>query len=176
VSYTLAMDTFSVRAFGGWNTFEVVNGIDREYDVTSYIYGVAGTVNAGPVTLKAMAWKGQNVGLYGLTSNQQVDFTPDCVANDIRDNDGYGGMASIGVKINDTVGVEAGYGYVTGEDDVEGKDNNDEAWAVYLQAPITLAQGVMIIPEIGQYDFKDGDNNADQGYESYFGAKWQIAF
>ena len=175
-SYTFAMDTFSVRLFGGWNSFEAVNATDREYDVTSYIYGVAGVVNTGPVTLKAMIWNGQNVGLYGLTTNHEVDCTPDYEAGDIRDNNGYGGVASIGVKINDVIGVEAGYGYVTGEDDPVGKDDNDEAWAVYLQAPITLAQGVTVVPEIGHYDYEESDANADQGHESYFGAKWQIAF
>ena len=177
-SYTWAMDTFSIKAFGGWSTFEVVDTADREYDVTCYIYGVAGVVNVGPVTLKAMIWEGQNVDFYGLYNDPEVDFTPDYDAgtDDIRDNNGYGGVASIGVKINDVIGVEAGYGYVTGEDDPAGKNNNDEAWAVYLQAPITLAQGVMVVPEIGHYDYEENDDNEDQGHESYFGAKWQIAF
>jgi hypothetical protein len=175
-SYTLAMDTFSVRLFGGWSTFEAVDYADKEYDVTCYLYGVSGVANVGPVTLKAMIWQGQNVDLYGLTYNQEVDFEPDYEAGDIRDNNGYGGVASIGVKINDMIGVEAGYGYVSGEDDPVGKNNNDEAWAVYLQAPITLAQGVMVVPEIGHYDYEEDDGNADQGYESYFGAKWQISF
>ncbi|MBU4414552.1 MAG: hypothetical protein KJ976_05550, partial [Proteobacteria bacterium] len=137
VSYTLAMDTFSLKVFGGWNAFEVVNSLDREYDVTCYVYGVSGVVNVGPVTLKAMVWEGQNVGLYGLTTNHEIDDTPDYLQNDIRDNNGYGGVASIGVKINDVIGVEAGYGYVTGEDDAIGKDDNDDAWCAYLQAPIT---------------------------------------
>ncbi len=177
-SYTLAMDTFSIKAFGGWSTFEVVNAADREYDVTCYIYGVSGVVNVGPVTLKAMIWEGQNVDLYGLSYNQEVDFEPDYVAavDDIRDNNGYGGVVSIGVKINDVIGVEAGYGYVTGEDDPVGKNHKDDAWAAYLQAPITLAQGVTVVPEIGHYDYEEDDGNADQGYESYFGAKWQISF
>ena len=175
-SYTLSMDTFSVKAFGGWNAYEVVDQLDKEYDVTCYIYGVAGVVNAGPVTLKAMIWGGRNVGVYGLTTDQEVDFTPNYEAGDIRDNNGYGGVASIGVKINDVIGVEAGYGYVSGEDDPVGKNHNDEAWAAYLQAPITLAQGVTVVPEIGHYDYEESDTNADQGHESYFGAKWQINF
>ncbi len=177
-SYTLAMDTFSIKAFGGWSAFEAVNAADREYDVTCYIYGVSGVVNVGPVTLKAMIWEGQNVDLYGLSYNQEVDFEPDYVAavDDIRDNNGYGGVVSIGVKINDVIGVEAGYGYVTGEDDPVGKNHKDDAWAAYLQAPITLAQGVTVVPEIGHYDYEEDDGNADQGYESYFGAKWQISF
>ncbi|MBW2739801.1 MAG: hypothetical protein JRE64_13345 [Deltaproteobacteria bacterium] len=177
-SYTLSMDTFCVKAFGGWNAFELVDNNDKEYDVTSYIYGVAGVVNAGPVTLKAMIWGGQNVGFYGLTTDQEVDFAPDYAAavDDVRDNNGYGGVVSIGVKINDVIGVEAGYGYVSGEDDPVGKNHNDEAWAAYLQAPITLAQGVTVVPEIGHYDYEENDTNSDQGYESYFGAKWQINF
>jgi len=175
-SYTLAMDTFSIKAFGGWNAYEIVDPADNEYDVTSYIYGVAGVVNAGPVTLKAMIWGGQNVGSYGLTTDQEVNFAHNYEAGDIRDNNGYGGVASIGVKINDVICVEAGYGYVTGEDDPVGKNHNDEAWAAYLQAPITLAQGVTIVPEIGHYDYEENDTNSDEGYESYFGAKWQINF
>ena len=177
-SYTLAMDTFSLKAFGGWSAFEAVNALDREYDVTCYLYGIAGVANVGPVTLKAMIWQGQNVDLYGLSYTQEVDFDPDYDAgtNDIRDNTGYGGVASIGVKINDVVGIEAGYGYVTGEDDPVGKNHKDDAWAAYLQAPITLAQGVTVVPEIGHYDYEENDTNEDQGYESYFGAKWQINF
>ena len=175
-SYTFSMDTFSVKLFGGWNAYEVVAANNKEYDITSYIYGVAGVVNAGPVTLKAMVWNGQNIDLYGFSYNQEVDLTPDYENNDIRDNKGYGGVASIGVKINDVVGVEAGYGYVSGKDDLAGKDHNDEAWAAYLQAPITLAQGVTVVPEIGHYDYEEDGDSGDQGHESYFGAKWQINF
>ena len=176
-SYTLAMDTFSVKLFGGWNAFEVVVVDDKEYDITCYIYGVAGAVNTGPVTLKAMVWNGQNVNLYGLTVLHAVDFTPEYEENSdkIKDNNGYGGIASIGFKINDAIGVEAGYGYVSAKNDVSGA-HDDEAWAVYLQAPITLAQGVTIVPEIGRCDYEtDGDDN-NKGHKNYFGAKWQINF
>ena len=177
-SYTFAMDTLSVRLFGGWNGYEAANAADKMYNINSYIYGVAGIVNVGPVTMKAMIWDGQNVGLYGLTTNHDVDSNADwdATADSVRNNESYGGVASIGVKINDTVGIEAGYGYVSAKDDLVGKDNNDEAWAVYLQAPITLAQGVTVVPEIGHYDYEESDTNTDEGYETYFGAKWQIAF
>ncbi|MBU4389266.1 MAG: hypothetical protein KKB23_07015, partial [Proteobacteria bacterium] len=116
-----------------------------------------------------------------LTTNHDVDSNADwdATAASVRDNESYGGVASVGVKINDTVGIEAGFGYVSAKDDLVGKDDNDEAWAAYLQAPITLAQGVMIVPEIGHYDYETNGtagNDADQGYETYFGAKWQIAF
>jgi len=180
-SYTFAMDTLSVRLFGGWNGYEAANATDKMYSINSYIYGVAGIVNVGPVTMKAMIWDGQNVGLYGLTTIHEVDSNPDwdATAASVRNNESYGGVASVGVKINDTVGIEAGFGYVSAKDDLVGKDDNDEAWAAYLQAPVTLAQGVTVVPEIGHYDYeKNGTvgNDLDQGYETYFGAKWQIAF
>ncbi len=176
-SYTLAMDTFSVRLFGGWNAFEVIAANNREYDITCYLYGVAGVVNAGPVTLKAMVWNGQNVDLYGLTVPLDVDFTPEYKkdGDKIRDNNGYGGIASISFKINDAIGVEAGYGYISAKDDVAGA-HDDEAWAAYLQAPITLAQGVTLVPEIGHCDYETDGVDNDQGHKNYFGAKWQINF
>ena len=176
-SYTLAMDTFSVRLFGGWNAFDAVDPYDKEYDITCYVYGVAGVVNTGPVTLKGMLWSGQNVGLYGLTVPHAVDFTPeyDEAGDKIKDNKGYGGLASIGFKINDAIGVEAGFGYLSAKDDVAGA-HDDEACAAYLQAPITLAQGVTIVPEIGHYDYKTDCDDDNEGHKSYFGAKWQINF
>ncbi|MDL1967491.1 MAG: hypothetical protein LWW97_02820 [Deltaproteobacteria bacterium] len=177
VSYTLTMDTFSLKVFGGWNAYEVVDVNDKEYDVTSYMYGVAGVVNTGPVTLKAMIWNGQNVGLYGLTTDPEADCTPNYIAavDNIKDNDGYGGIVSIGVKCSDVVCAELGCGYISFEDDVDNAED-DEVLAIYLQAPITLAQGVTVVPEIGRYDYKDDGTGADQGDETYFGAKWQIAF
>ena len=180
-SYTLAMDTLSVRLFGGWNGYEAASATDKLYNINSYIYGVAGTVNAGPIKLKVMVWDGQNVGLYGLTTNHDVDSNADWDATSasVRNNESYGGIASVGVKINDVVGVEAGFGYVSAKDDLVGDEDNDEAWAAYLQAPITLAPAVTVVPEIGHYDYETNGtvgNDADQGYETYFGAKWQINF
>jgi hypothetical protein len=176
-SYTLALDNVSLRVFGGYNQFDAVDDSDNDYDITSYIYGVAGVVNTGPVTLKAMIWGGQNVDSYGLTTDPEADAAPKCDIDEdkIKDNDGYGGIASIGAKFNDVVGVEAGVGYISFEDDIDGAEA-DEVLAIYLQAPITLAQGVTVVPEIGRYDYKDDGTGADQGDETYFGAKWQIAF
>ena len=176
-SYTIAMDTFSLRVFGGWNAFKAVGTNDKEYDITCYLHGVAGVMNAGPVTLKGMFWSGQNVGLYGLTVDHGVNFTPDYIeaGDKVEDNNGHGGIASIGFKLNDAIGVEAGVGYISAKDDVA-NTHDDEAWSAYLQAPITLAQGVTIVPEIGHCDYEENCDGEDEGHKSYFGAKWQINF
>jgi hypothetical protein len=124
-----------------------------------------------------MIWGGQNVDAYGLTTDPEADAAPkyDAVEDKIKDNAGYGSIASVGVKINNVVGVELGVGYISFEDDIDGVEA-DEALAVYLQAPITLAQGVTIVPEIGQYDYMEDAAEVDEGKELYFGAKWQLNF
>ena len=69
---------------------------------------------------------------------------------------------------------EAGYGAVSFKDDVSGAD--DEAWSYYLQAPITLAKGVYIIPKIWQLAFKEDGAGDDEGDVTYFDAQWKINF
>jgi len=50
------------------------------------------------------------------------------------------------------------------------------AWATYLQAVVTLAPGVNLVPEVGYFDYMDNADGDDEGYEWYAGAKWQIDF
>jgi hypothetical protein len=45
-----------------------------------------------------------------------------------------------------------------------------------VQAAVTLAPGVYIVPEIGYQDFMDNAAGNDEGYQWYAGAKWQIDF
>ena len=70
---------------------------------------------------------------------------------------------------------EAGYGAVSFKDDVSATDD-DEACSYYLQAPITLAKDVYIIPEIGQLAFKEDGAGDDEGDVTYFGAQQKINF
>ena len=67
-----------------------------------------------------------------------------------------------GFTVNDMFKLELGYGHVEG-------DNSLDAESYYVQAPITLAPGVYVTPEIGRTDINDVDTD-------YFGAKWQINF
>jgi len=77
--------------------------------------------------------------------------------------------------------VEAGYGWISSDKD-DFKDK-DEAMSYYINMPITLAPGVSITPEFGVEDYmKDGGSvaddeaAADEGKDTYFGAKWMINF
>ena len=80
-----------------------------------------------------------------------------------------------GYKVNDMFSFEAGYGYSEGELDQAGAVE-DDAQAYYVQAKITLAPGVYIVPEIGVIDELNDSTGAEQSDTLYYGAKWQINF
>ncbi len=62
-----------------------------------------------------------------------------------------------------------GYGYMRTELDNQAED---KVQSYYVQVPITLADGVSIVLEIGTLDYKE----AGQSQTDYVGAKWQIDF
>ena len=169
--YTLSMESFSIDAAVGYQTYEVTSGAD-DFDVDSYILAIGGTFNFGPAFISADGWFGQNVGPYGLACISFND--PELVAGDLKDNDAYGLVGVIGFKVNDMLAFEGGIGYVSTElDDV---DDEDEAMAYYVQATITLADGVTITPEIGYLDNMDDMSGADEGDTLYYGMRFMINF
>ena len=114
-----------------------------------------------------------------MGQNTAVDQFANVDANGIRDNTGYAYNITLGFKINDMFTIEGGYGYNYGEDDVVGPtsaENEDSALAYYVQFPITLADGVFIIPELGKLDLDEGNGSSDEGNITYWGATWKIAF
>jgi len=166
--YKLSMDTFSLQAAAGYQTYEV----DDKYDVDSYIIALGGKFNFGPAYVAGDAWFGQNVGPYGLACAPDDD--PAIVGGELKDNDAYGLVGVLGFQVNDMVALEAGIGYVNTE--LDDAADEDEAMAYYIQATFTLASGVTIVPEIGFLDAMDDMNGADEGDELYYGMKFQINF
>lgn len=170
--YKLSMDNFTIEAAAGYQTYEVTLGTN-EYDVDSYVLAIGGKVNLGPAYIGADGYWGQNVGPYGLKIKADAD--PALSGGKLEDNDAYGLMGLVGYKVNDTLALEAGIGYVSAELDINGSQE-DDAMAYYLQAAITLAKGVSIVPEIGVLDYLDDNKGVDQGDVFYYGMKWQINF
>jgi predicted porin len=80
----------------------------------------------------------------------------------------------LGLRVSDSLLFEAGAGYRS--DDNDAAPDKDTAWSGYLQAVITLAPGVYIVPEVGYFDFMDDSAGDNEGYRWYAGAKWQIDF
>ena len=142
----------------GYNSFDVVDANDNSDDITSYIYSIEASTTFGPAYLKGNYWAGKNVGNFGCLT--ATDSSADLDANgDISDTDSFGYQAVIGFKVNDMLTLD-----------------KDEARSYYAQAVITLAKGVILVPEVGMYDNMEDDTGIDEGKRSYYGAKWQINF
>jgi len=173
-SYSMKMDSFSLKLAGGYQSYEADLGA-VSYDVDSYVVALGGKVDLGAFYVGGNVYVGQNPGnLIFLSTggdNGWDDGLSAMTATGIVDNDAWGAMIAGGFVVNDMFTVEAGYGFVETEFDVAGSIK-DKAQAYYLQSVITLAPGVMVIPEVGVFD---GDEDLDSK-TTYFGAKWQINF
>jgi len=166
-----------VQVLGGVSQFEIQNG-NNEANVTSYLIGAGGRLAIGPAYITGGAWTGQNAGnlidQYGsLNPDKSGQHFARWDGTTLTDNDGYGFHFSAGFFFSKMIKMEAGYGYTNSELDVSGSVE-DDAEVYYLQSTITLAPGVIVVPEIGCIDFKG--TGLGQMDATYIGMKWQIDF
>jgi hypothetical protein len=173
-SYGLNLGGVSLSLQGGYNTFELVDFLDDEEDVSAYILALKASYSAGPFSLAGNVYTGENLGNYGIWTVGDSSAGLDVVNNDIRDNDAFGWLIVVGFSANENLKFEAGYGQA--EFDMDDAPNEDEVAAMYVQAKITFAKGVFITPEIGKIDYKDDMFDADEGDTTYYGLQWQIRF
>jgi hypothetical protein len=181
-SWLIKLGSFDIRPFGGVQYFKVSEGnsvLTDDLDVLSYAVGVDSTINIGAFFLGAQVSYGQNwtnanwgqsAVSAGSSSSASLDGTGDT-------NDAKTWMAELVLAFTASpdLRLEVGAGYRNDDPDSPGSDN-DEMWAIYGQAAITLAPGVFIVPEAGYYDKMDNAAGNDEGYQWYAGAKWQIDF
>ncbi len=166
LSYTFGFDMGEVTLGGGYNTFDAA-----DEDITSYVVGAGTNLNFGPAGLFATAVYGQNTGnIVGPTYTGIGAIAGTTVTGEINDVETMGFTFGLLFTVNDMFALEAGYGYVVDEYDEGGA--KDKAESYYIQAPITLAPGVVVVPEVGIVDMKETTQNE----WTYFGAKWQINF
>ena len=185
--YRYEADAFYAGVFGGYQTYRVeADGVESQpgtappgdVDVNAYVGGVEGGVTLGPVYINAQLYWAQNAGTFGLTA---LGFNrPVYLDSAIQDATTFGVGGVIGWSINDMFAVEAGAGYTEEDNDAIGKADGfvtkDKTAAYYIQATITLAKGVYIVPEVGYWDLYDDIAGNDQKDFWYAGAKWQINF
>ena len=198
-----------------WNNVEY-----SSQDIRSFIVGAGGGVNFGPAYVKAHGYYGQNTGSFGMYDNSnklfgkpilnptgqngafptyastasnyvvKVNFQNGVPTSyDYEDTTTWGLLGVVGFKLNDMVAMELGASYLNHSNDLFVDDG--KVLSAYFQAPLTLAKGVYIIPEVGYYNpdtrldtanivtLPDGSQtftsvDADDWW--YFGAKFQINF
>lgn len=150
-----------------------------DVDIISYILGLELGYEIGPAYIKAAGgwgqnWSNANWNADGYTSNANAGAALNAAGDDTEDCMSWQAALILGFKVSDALLFEAGAGYRS--DDNDAASDQDEAWSAYLQAIVTLAPGVYIVPEVGYFDLMDNAAGEDEGTRWYAGAKWQIDF
>ncbi len=171
-SYTHDFNQGFVKVVGGYNTYELKSGVNA-YEVDSYALGIGAKINLGSAYLGGNIYGGQNTEVYGMSC--AADDDPQFDGTDMYDTDVFGYILVAGYRVNDMLSCEVGYGHVTAESD-KLNTGDDEASAVYVNATISLAEGIFIVPELGYIDNDTDMAGAEESETVYYGAKWQVNF
>jgi uncharacterized membrane protein (GlpM family) len=176
--YTFATDMFSVVPYAAWQTVDYVYALDTSYSLTSTVFGISGKVNFGPAWVQGNLWSGTNVGDMGW-SGASTNALWDAVNLKYVDATTLTYGLGAGFKASDMISLEACYAVMNSEYDVAGAKVEDPTQEYFIQAVITLAPGVQLIPEYAKIDYDDRDVagvSTKQGDISYIGATWKISF
>ena len=169
-SYGLKMDNFFVDLSGGYQAMDA-----DEVDIDAYLIALGGGMDFGAAYVKANIYYAQNGEAYGLYNDDTQAANGSVVINgELEDVDTFGYLVVAGFKVSDMLTIEGGYGAL--EHDSDFYPSADDAANYYLNASITLAPGVFVVPEVGVRDYKDNQLGQDAGDMTYIGAKWQMNF
>jgi hypothetical protein len=199
-------DAMSAHAFGGYQTYSVKYpgefGGTSDFSVDSWVVGVGADLNFGPFYVKPQVSYYQNGAAAGWLNNNYLPFSSSGFvteindlygtdlqvvgSNDVLDAQNLMAMLAVGFKPTESLGIEAGVGYIDySTDSYQGVKIKNNYLEYYLQAVITLAKGVYLVPEVGYRDYGTQKidtpfyvvaPDADLGSMFYAGAKWQIDF
>ncbi len=211
-SYTFTYDKLTIEGMAAYQHYEITDQNNtrsddsarpdtygKSFDVDSNFFKIGATLNLDPFTFSGSYGWGDNIGNMGILAYSAYDYTPTAIFSDgyslpgpgggigIYDVETYGYTLVAGVKINDMLSFETGYGYIDNEADNWAYIKNSGAHSYYLQAQIKILDGFVITPEIGKIEYNDietlefskpdfTDRTYDGGDITYFGAKWQIDF
>jgi hypothetical protein len=189
-AYVFRTPVIAIRPVAGFQTFKLENPTTGDDEtVTSYMGGLGVSLTLGPAYVKATASYLQNPAAYGQGNAGMVStnlngagnsiLSSQFIGTDVEDSDLLQGTFVVGMKINDMLGVEAGFGYADAEVDVAAGKAEQTSMLYYLQVPIMVAKGVSIIPEIGMLDRDDVEIagvETDQGKMTYVDVNFRIDF
>jgi len=150
-SYVFRTDLVNIRPVAGYQVYDIENNAaGLSETITSYLAGLGASFKLGAGYVKATVSYMQNPANYGHGNVLNVAATGAALnaTGGIEDATLLQGTLVAGMKFSDTLGVEIGGAYGSSEL----ADLEQQAMLYYLQVPITVAQGVQIIPEVGQLD------------------------
>jgi hypothetical protein len=176
--YTAKLGPLTLVPFLGYQTYdEVDTTTDNSYGIDGMVYGLTAKAAFGPGYVKGQLWKAQNGKEWGDLYNTGFGAFYDAVEDDIADEDSTGYGITAGMKLSDMMSFEVGYGSSTYELDRSGTWET-EASGMYAQLTINLAEGFMLVPEIGKKDYEAtaAGSTAKESDLTYYGATWKIHF
>jgi hypothetical protein len=184
VKYTLPLQPVTMNFVGGWQKYEEVNATDQNKDITAWVVAGQALAKFGPGYVNFCLHYSKNEGNYGLGNSTVIDdaYMKSGGTTDIEDVTTWGAELVAGYKVSDMVTLEAGYSKLksTGDNNgAAGADLKDVAQAYYLNATLTMAPGVFIIPEFIVLDKQDkeiGTTKTEEGKQTIFGVFWKIDF
>lgn len=189
-AYTWKADAFMLKGGVGYQTFEIET-TDGDYDesVDSWVVSLDARYRPGPWFVAAGAWYAVNPYNYGilaantnagsLVQNGLSNVKAVFVDGEVEDAEMYSIYLVGGMNLTDRVAMGAGVSYMNSQQDYDAYDAEDDVINWYLQMPITVAQGVQIIPEVGGHHFGDDEVNdvtTENGEWYYFSTRFQISF
>ncbi len=185
--YQIKLENFQITPFGGFNYFRMsdtsatraAGTLTDEADIVSYVGGLNVKATFGAFYATVEGSYGQNWS----NANWKNDYNAVTASQATLKNSSGGTTEATSYMLGLVAGFaatshlkfEAGAGYRSDDPDTPGSDK-DEFWQCYVQAVVTLAPGVYLVPEVGYQDFMDNAAGEDEGYSWYAGAKWQIDF
>lgn len=191
-AYVFRTDLVNIRPVVGFQTYEVDGGPNDGEDIDSYLVGLGASFDLKPAYIKATCTYLQNAGNYGQLNVGLVSvlngITPEgsilnarVVNGSVEDSELLQGTFVAGVQVNEMLNLEAGFGYMSGEVDIaQGVTAEQTAYLYYLQAWLSMAKGMHIIPEIGMLDRGDleidGMDDTDSGKLTYFDVNFRVDF
>jgi len=176
--YDLKLDNTELNFIGGYQTYDVVDANDNNESIDSFVLGFRGIMDFGPAYAKLALTYRQNGNNYGVWTHVGASENAVFENGSIQDAEAWGGVLTLGYKVNDMVTIEAGAGMLMTEQDTA-FDNEDDCQVYALAVPIKLAPGVTVTPEL---IFQDEDDRitdgttVEQGDATIFGVFWQIDF
>jgi len=164
-SYRMSQDKFFFDVGGGYNFGKGYAKLQLNYDVNGAAYGLA-----------------RNAAVVPAIGYAPFATVFDTAKNDFADVTRFGGALVLGDQINDMVGVEFGGALQQFTNDLQNSDIENTTHTLYLNFPFTVADGVVLTPELGYMDWGDLEvkgaisTKADAGTNTYFGLYSRINF
>jgi hypothetical protein len=178
-SYDIPVGPVALHIFGGYNSYEdvvIAGTTETSYDIDATIFGIGFKFATGPFYLNGDLWMAQNPGNYGMAQDNSITKAT-LTGTTVNDADSMVYAAILGYKVTPMITLEAGMGVISNELEAGGVTAEAETTTIYLQAPITLAKGVSITPEVGTIDYGDiKPGTGERGDITWYGARWLIVF